>query len=191
MGILKKRCDFKLKANDPRAELILAYHDHRWGKAEHRDQELFAMLVLEGMQAGVSWAIILAKEANFRQAFSGFDPAVVATFDEAKVAELMHNPGIIRNQLKIRAAITNAQAFLKVQQEFGSFDAYIWNFTHYQVIDHHLPSIAAMPAKNALSEEVSHDLKRRGFQFVGPVIVYSYLQGIGVINDHCAWCEYR
>lgn len=167
------------------------YHDTRWCKPEHRDQEQFAMLILEGMQAGLSWELILEKEAAFREAFDGFDPAVVARYDEAKVAELMCNPAIVRCERKIRASIINAQAFLRVQQEFGSFDAYIWSFTGGETIDHQLQNGADMPAKDALSERVSRDLKKRGFKFVGPVIVYSYLQSIGVVNDHWVECEYR
>lgn len=188
----KRRCDWCFAPAQLRnSEKMIAYHDTRWCKPEHRDRELFAMLILEGMQAGVSWGLILNKEAAFRKAFDGFDPELVAAYDETKVEELMQNAGIIRNRNKIRAAITNAQAFLKVQKEFGSFDRYIWSFTDGNVIDHHLTSGQEMPAKNALSEQVSADLKRRGFRFVGPVIVYSYLQGIGVINDHCEDCSFR
>ena len=149
------------------------------------------MLILELMQAGVSWALILNKEEAFRKAFDGFDPKLVAAYDEARVEELMQNPGIIRNRNKIKAAITNAQAFLQVEAEFGSFDGYIWSFTNGQVVDHHLKTVQEMPAKDALSEQVSADLKRRGFNFVGPVIVYSYLQAIGVINDHLEDCAFR
>ena len=149
------------------------------------------MLILELMQAGVSWALILNKEEAFRKAFDGFDPKLVAAYDEARVEELMQNPGIIRNRNKIKAAITNAQAFLQVDAEFGSFDGYIWSFTNGQVVDHHLKTVQEMPAKDALSEQVSADLKRRGFNFVGPVIVYSYLQAIGVINDHLEDCAFR
>ena len=188
----KRRCDWCFAPAQLRnSERMIAYHDTRWCKPEHRDRELFAMLILEGMQAGVSWGLILNKEAAFRKAFDGFDPELVAAYDETKVEELMQNAGIIRNRNKIRAAITNAEAFLEVQKEFGSFDRYIWSFTDGNVIDHHLTSGKEMPAKNALSEQVSADLKRRGFRFAGPVIVYSYLQGIGVINDHCEDCSFR
>ncbi len=188
----KKRCSFCFgKKGYNVSEKFLLYHDTRWCKPEHNDRELYAMLVLEGMQAGVSWNLILNKEDNFRKAFDGFDPEIVAAYDELKVEELMQNKGIIRNRNKIRAAITNAQAFLKVQEEFGSFDCYIWGFTGGKVIDHHLMDDKDMPAKNELSEQVSKDLKKRGFKFVGPTIVYSYLQGIGVINDHWEYCDYR
>lgn len=188
----KKRCDFGFGTTSGQvSETYLRYHDTRWCKPEHRDQELFAMLILEGMQAGVSWNLILNKEENFRKAFDAFDPAIVAAYDEEKVEALMQDEGIIRNRNKIKAAITNARAFLQVQAAFGSFDRYIWGFTEGKVIDHRLQDVKDMPAKDALSERVSKDLKRRGFKFVGPVIVYSYLQGIGVINDHWVGCEYR
>ncbi len=188
----KKRCDFSFGTGQYKvSDKMLLYHDTRWCKPEHRDKELYAMLVLEGMQAGVSWNLILNKEENFRKAFDGFDPETVAAYNEAKLETLMQDAGIIRNRSKIRAAVTNAQAFLKVQKEFGSFDSYIWGFTDGQVIDHHLQNISAMPASDELSERISRDLKKRGFKFVGPTIIYSYLQGIGIINDHWEQCEYR
>ena len=186
----KRRCNFSL-GKAPVSEKALSYHDTRWCKPEHRDRELYAMLVLEGMQAGVSWDLILNKEENFRRAFDGFDPAIVAGYGEEKVEKLMGDKGIIRNRKKILAAVTNARAFLKVQEEFGSFDAFIWGFTGGEVIDHHLTDISQMPAKDALSERVGAELKRRGFKFVGPTIIYSYLQGIGVINDHEQRCDFR
>lgn len=188
----KKRCDFGFGARpDQISDKYIEYHDKRWCKPEHRDMELYAMLILEGMQAGVSWNLILNKEENFRKAFDGFDPEIVAAYDENKIEELMQDAGIIRNRRKIGAAITNAQAFLKVQEEFGTFDRYIWSFTNGEVIDHHLQDVRDMPAKDALSETVSKDLKKRGFTFVGPTIIYSYLQGIGIINDHWEHCDYR
>lgn len=188
----KKRCRFGFGTKDHRvSEKYILYHDTRWGKPEHRDQELFAMLVLEGMQAGVSWNIILNKEENFRKAFDGFEPEVVAKYDDVKLETLMQDTGIIRNRQKLKSAITNAKAFLKVQEEYGSFDRYIWGFTNGAVIDHHLMDVKDMPAKDALSEQISKDLKHRGFKFVGPIIIYSYLQGIGIINDHWEYCDYR
>lgn len=188
----KKRCNFSFGATKNQiSEKVLAYHDMRWCNPEHNDRELFAMLVLEGMQAGVSWNLILAKEENFRKAFDGFDPQIVAAYDDARVEELMQDAGIIRNRRKLQSAITNARAFLKVQKEFGSFDKYIWSFTNGKVVDHHLLDVKDMPAKDALSERVSADLKKRGFTFVGPTIIYSYLQGIGIINDHWEYCDYR
>ncbi len=186
----KRRCDFSLGGGRV-SEKALLYHDTRWCKPEHREGELFAMLVLEGMQAGVSWNLILEKEENFRRAFDGFDPTIVAGYGEAKIAELMQDAGIIRNRRKICAAIANARAFLAVQKEFGSFDQFIWSFTGGKTIDHRLKNIKDMPAKDALSERVSAELKRRGFQFVGPTIIYSYLQGIGILNDHCVDCDFR
>lgn len=188
----KKRCNLGLNGKQSSFSYkSLIYHDTRWCKPEHRDNELYAMLVLEGMQAGISWNLILNKEENFRKAFDGFIPEKVAAYDEAKIEKLMKDSGIIRNQSKIRAAVTNAQAFIQVQKEFGSFDKYIWGFTGGKVIDHHLADIADMPAKNELSERISKDLKKRGFKFAGPTIIYSYLQGIGIINDHCEYCDYR
>ena len=188
----KKRCGWVSGEGQRHiSEESLRYHDTRWCKPEHRDQELFAMLVLEGMQAGVSWDIILRKECNFRKAFDGFDPQTVADYDEVKIGELLQDAGIIRNRRKIEAAVTNARAFLKVQEEFGSFDRYIWGFTDGKIIDHHLSDMRDMPAKDELSERISGDLKKRGFKFVGPVIIYSYLQGIGVINDHWEYCDFR
>lgn len=188
----KKRCDFGFGTKGDRiSEKYLLYHDTRWCKPEHRDEELFAMLVLEGMQAGVSWELILIKEENFRKAFDGFDPKIVANYDDRKVDELMQDKGIIRNRRKIEAAITNARAFLKVQEEFGSFDKFIWSFTDGKTIDHHLSGIKDMPAKDELSEKISAELKKRGFKFVGATIIYSYLQGIGIINDHWENCDFR
>lgn len=169
----------------------LRYHDLRWCKPEHRDDELFAMLILEGMQAGVSWDLILKKEENFRKAFDGLNPQIVSTYDDQKIEELMQDKGIIRNRAKIKAAISNAKAFITVQREFGSFDKFIWSFTDGKIVDHHLTDPAAMPAKDELSQTVSDALKSRGFKFVGATIIYSYLQGVGVINDHMEYCEFR
>ncbi len=190
--VKKKRCDFGfMPSGDPASDRMISYHDLRWCKPEHRDGELYAMLVLEGMQAGVSWSLILKKEDDFRRAFDGFDPNVVATYGKVKVEELMSDKSIIRNKRKIEATISNAKAFLKVQEEFGTFDKFIWSFTDGNVVDHHLAEAKDMPAKDGLSEKVSAELKRRGFKFVGPTIIYSYLQGIGVINDHCEYCDFR
>lgn len=189
---MKNRCNFSFgTAKGKISEKSLLYHDTRWCKCEHRDNELFAMLVLETMQAGVSWALILEKEEAFRTAFDNFDPQKVASYDEEKVAKLMQNAQIIRNRRKICSAISNAKAFLQVQKEFGSFDNFIWSFTGGKVVDHRLTNLADMPAQDQLSAAVSAELKKRGFTFVGPTIVYSYLQGIGVINDHQLDCDYR
>ncbi|MBO5502864.1 MAG: DNA-3-methyladenine glycosylase I, partial [Lachnospiraceae bacterium] len=142
-------------------------------------------------QAGLSWSTIINREENYRAAFDGFDPQIVASYDAEKIEELMRNEGIIRNRRKIEAAVLNARAFLEVQKEFGSFDRYIWSFTNGEAIDHHLTRLEDMPATSELSEKVSKDLKKRGFRFVGPTIIYSYMQGIGIYNDHLVGCDYR
>lgn len=186
MEKMRKGCGWEYSS-----EKMKEYHDHRWCKPVHDDRELFAMLILEGAQAGLSWSTIIDKEDNYRRLFDGFDPALVAAYDGEKIQALLQDPGIIRNRRKVSAAVNNAKAFLRVQEEFGSFDRYIWSFTGGQVIDHHLQSLSDMPATSDLSVQVSKDLKKRGFSFVGPTIIYSYLQGIGVINDHLESCEYR
>jgi len=176
--------------NDPLAKL---YHDKRWCVPVHDDRELFAMLCLEGQQAGLSWTTILRKEAAIRHAFDEFDIETVASYDEAKVESLMNNPQIIRNRAKIRSATQNANAILKMlgEDEFLSFDAYVWHFTEGKQIDHCLKTESDTPAENDLSKLVSKDMKKRGFRFVGPVIVYSFLQGVGVFNDHLMDCPCR
>ena len=172
-----------------RGEIYIAYHDEEWGVPLHDDQRLFEMLILEGMQAGLSWITILKKRPAFRRAFDGFDPQKVALYGEEKIASLLQDSGIIRNRLKIRAAVGNADAFLRVQREFGSFDAYIWSFTKGKQIVNHWEKVEEMPATSPLSDEVSRDLKRRGFRFVGSTICYSFMQAIGMINDHMTWCD--
>lgn len=175
---------------DPASELYIAYHDQEWGRPEHDDQKLFEMLILEGFQAGLSWITILKKREAFRKAFDGFDPAVVARYSQEKLAELMSDPGIVRNRRKIEAAVTNAAAFLEIQKEFGSFDRYLWGFTQGQVI---LNTDDQLRASSELSDSISADLKRRGMRFVGTVIIYSFLQAVGVVNDHetGCWCYPR
>ena len=173
------------------SEKMILYHDTRWCKPEHRDSELFAMLILEGAQAGLSWSTIIEKEEAYRSAFYNFDPSQIAEFDEKKRKELLLNSEIVRNKLKIDSAVSNARAFLKVQKEYGSFDQYIWSFTQGKVIDHHLQRQDQMPARSELSVIISKDLKKRDFKFVGPTIIYSYLQGIGIVNDHLESCPYR
>lgn len=173
------------------SEKMKHYHDNIWSKPEHDDRELFAMLILEGAQAGLSWNTILEKEENYRKAFDNFDPKIVALYDEHKKEELLKNAGIIRNRLKINAAIKNAKEFLKIQDEFGSFDNYIWGFTNGKVIDNKRTSLEEVPSESELSKKVSKDLKKRGFKFVGEKIIYSYLQAIGVINDHLITCKFR
>ncbi|OGU16388.1 MAG: DNA-3-methyladenine glycosylase [Geobacteraceae bacterium GWC2_53_11] len=171
--------------NDP---LYQAYHDREWGVPVHDDRLLFEFLTLEGAQAGLSWITILRKRAAYQTAFANFDPEVVARFDEAKVAELLGNPGIVRNRLKVASTITNAQAFLKVQEEFGSFDAYQWSFVDGSPIQNSWQSIREVPASTPVSDAMSKDLKKRGFRFVGTTICYAHMQAIGMVNDHTVDC---
>lgn len=171
--------------NDP---LYVAYHDEEWGAPVHDDRLLFEFLILEGAQAGLSWSTILKKRENYRAAFDGFDPARVAAYDEGKVAELLANPGIVRNRLKIRAAIQNAQAFLAIQQEFDSFPTYIWQFVSGQTKQNAWRSLSEIPAETAESRAMSKDLKKRGFTFVGPTICYAFMQACGLVNDHAVDC---
>lgn len=171
------------------ADLVLHdYHDTEWGVPAHDDQMLFEFLILEGAQAGLSWTTILKKRLGYRKAFVSFDPRKVARFTEARQVELMNNPDIVRNRLKIASAVSNAQAFLKVQDEFGSFDAYIWGFVDGQPIVNGFKTLRDLPAKTPLSDEISKDLKRRGFRFVGSTIVYAYMQAVGLVNDHTVDC---
>ena len=171
---------------DPASELYIAYHDQEWGVPEHDDRKLFEMLILEGFQAGLSWITILKKREAFRKAFDNFDPTIVAGYGPEKMEVLMADPGIVRNRRKIDAAVTNAAAFLEIQKEFGSFDRYLWSFTDGQVI---LNTDDQVRASSELSDRISKDLKRRGMKFVGTVIIYSFLQAVGVVNDHetCCW----
>lgn len=178
----RKRCRWA----DPASELYTAYHDEEWGVPEHNDQKLFEMLILEGFQAGLSWITILKKREAFRKAFDGFDPVVIAGYGPDKLEALMADPGIVRNRRKMEAAVTNAAAFLNIQKEFGSFDRYLWGFTQGQVI---LNTDDQVRASSELSDRISADLKRRGMKFVGTVIIYSFLQAVGMVNDHetCCW----
>lgn len=169
-------------------EIYVKYHDNEWGVPVHDDKKLFEFLVLEAAQAGLSWITVLNKRENYRIAYDDFDALTVAKYNEAKVEELMKNPGIIRNRRKIEASITNAKLFLKLQEEFGSFDKYLWNFVNNVSITNHWESILEVPAVSELSDRVSRDLKKRGFKFVGSTIIYSYLQAIGIINDHLVSC---
>lgn len=180
----KHRCVWAQK------EIFHTYHDSEWCVPVHDDIVHFEFLILEGAQAGLSWETILKKRENYRKAFDGFDPRKVARYTERKIQSLLADPGIVRNRLKVRSAVTNAQAFLEVQKEFGSFDAYIWSFTGGKQIQNNVRNAAAMPSSTPLSDAVSKDLKKRGFCFVGTTIIYSYLQAIGIVNDHevrCAW----
>jgi DNA-3-methyladenine glycosylase I len=167
-------------------DLSRLYHDEEWGVPTHDERTLFELLVLEGAQAGLSWETILKKRQGYRRAFDNFDPALVARYDDRKVAELLADPGIVRNKAKIAAAIQNARAFLDVQQERGSFDTYIWRF----VPSEHTPrrSLSDIPAHTAESDAMSKDLKRRGFAFVGSTICYAFMQSVGMVNDHVVDC---
>jgi len=168
--------------------LYQAYHDTEWGAPLHDDRLLFEFLVLEGAQAGLSWSTILRKREAYRQAFAGFDPVLVASFDDARIVGLLANPGIVRNRLKIASAITNARAFLTVQEQFGSFDAYLWRFVDGAPLRNAWSSVAEVPARTDLSEILSRDLKRRGFSFIGSTICYAFMQAVGMVNDHTTDC---
>jgi DNA-3-methyladenine glycosylase I len=172
--------------------LMRDYHDREWGRPLHDDRGIFEFLVLEGMQAGLSWKLVLDKRENFRRAFRGFDPVRVAEFGARDVRRLLADPGIIRNRLKILGAINNAQRFLEIQREFGTFDRYIWGFVGGRPRPSGLRSFAAMPARTPLSDAISKDLKARGFKFVGSTVVYSHMQATGMVNDHLVTCfRYR
>ena len=168
--------------------LYVDYHDREWGVPVHDDRLLFEFLVLEGAQAGLSWLTILKKRDGYRRAFAGFVPEKVARFGPADVERLLADPGIVRNRLKVESAVTNAQAFLEVQEEFGSFDSYVWRFVDGETIQNRWASIAEIPAKTAEAERLSKDLVLRGFRFVGPTIVYSHMQATGMVNDHTVEC---
>lgn len=170
------------------SELYKQYHDQEWGIPVFDDAILFEFLILETFQAGLSWITILNKRENFRIAFEHFDFKKIADYQEEKIQELLLNAGIIRNQLKIRSAVSNAVAFIKVQQEFGSFSNYIWQFTDGKPIINHRKSLNEVPATAPLSEFISKDLKKRGFKFVGPTVVYAFMQAVGIVNDHVESC---
>ncbi|WP_298625164.1 DNA-3-methyladenine glycosylase I [uncultured Zoogloea sp.] len=168
--------------------LYQAYHDTEWGVPLHDDRALFELLTLEGAQAGLSWITVLKKREGYREAFAGFDPAVVARFTDADQARLMANPGIVRNRLKISSTIDNARAFLAIQAEFGSFDAWLWRFVDGQPIINSPATLAGVPARTALSDTLSKALKQRGFRFVGSTICYAFMQAAGLVNDHTTDC---
>jgi DNA-3-methyladenine glycosylase I len=178
----RKRCGWAT------TELGIAYHDNEWGVPQHEDRTLFEFLILEGAQAGLSWETILRKRAAYRKAFDGFDPAVVARYDARKVARLMADEGIVRNRLKIASAVQNAKAFLDVQREFGSFDAYVWRFVGGKPKRNRWRSMKELPAKTTESDAMSKDVRRRGFNFVGSTICYAFMQAVGMVNDHLTTC---
>ena len=172
--------------------LDLAYHDEEWGVPVYDDDTLFEFLILEGAQAGLSWSTVLAKRARYREVFAGFDPAKVARFGEAKQKRLLADPGIIRNRLKVASAVRNAKAFLAVQRDYGSFAEYLWEFVGGEPIVNRWRTLAQLPASTELSDALSKDLKKRGFNFVGSTICYAYMQAVGVVNDHVVDCfRYR
>ena len=181
----KKRCVWASGIED---QEYLRYHDEEWGRPVHDDRHLFEMLTLEGAQAGLSWSTILHKRANYRKLFAAFDPRKVARFDAKKRAVLMKDAGIVRNRLKIDSTVTNAQAFLEVQKEFGSFDRYLWDFVGGKPVVQTRSRGERLPASTQLSDRISKDLKKRGFRFVGSTIIYAFLQAVGVVNDHSREC---
>src|SRR5271157_4512481 len=175
-----------------RNDLSIRYHDEEWGRPTHDDTTLFEFLILEGAQAGLSWDTILKKRDHYRTAFDRFDPKKIAAYDRRKIQSLMNDPGIIRNRLKIASAIQNAKAFLKTQDDFGSFDTYIWRFTNGSPILNNWRSAKQVPASTPESDAMSKDLKKRGFSFVGTTICYAFMQAIGMVNDHAVECfRYR
>jgi len=167
---------------------MIEYHDTEWGVPVHDDRKLFEFLVLDAFQAGLSWSTILKKRENFRKAFDNFEPKRIAQYDAAKIGELLNDAGIIRNKAKVSATVKNARAFLEVQKEFGTFDAYIWRFAGGSPIINKWKTMAEIPAKTAAAEAMSNDLKKRGFSFVGPTICYAFMQAAGMVNDHVVDC---
>jgi DNA-3-methyladenine glycosylase I len=179
-----RRCDWA----EGVGELYLGYHDTEWGVPVHDDRKLFEFLILEGAQAGLSWSTVLNKRENYREAFVRFDPYQVARFDDKRIGRLLENPGIIRNRLKVRAAVANAKAFLAVRDDFGSFEEYLWRFVGGKPIQTHRKTMKDVPATSPEADALSKDLKRRGFKFVGSTIMYAYMQAVGMVNDHIVSC---
>jgi len=169
-------------------ELSISYHDQEWGIPLHNDQKLFELLILEGAQAGLSWETILKKREHYRQVFDQFDPILIAKYDQGKVEQLLADPGIIRNRRKILSAIQNASVFLKIQKDYGSFDIYIWNFLKGIPINNQFSLLSPLPVKTEISEIISNDLRKRGMNFIGPTIIYAYMQAAGLVNDHMIDC---
>jgi DNA-3-methyladenine glycosylase I len=180
---VKRRCEWGTVS-----QLYIDYHDNEWGVPIHDDRTLFEFIILEGAQAGLSWETVLKKRENYRKAFSNFDPVKVSRYGDKKIESLMGNKGIIRNRLKITSAINNAKRFLEVQKEFGSFDTYIWQFVDGKPINNRFKSMQEIPATTEVSNAMSKDLKKRGFNFVGPTICYALMQATGMVNDHIVGC---
>lgn len=168
--------------------IYIDYHDNEWGRPVHDDNKLFEMLILEGMQAGLNWITVLKKREAFREAFDGFDPSKVALYTESKVQELLKNERIIRNRLKVNAAVTNAKLFLKVQEEYGSFDKFIWAYVNDTPVRNHWERVEEIPATTPISNQISKDLKKMGFKFAGSTIIYAFMQATGMVNDHVTNC---
>ncbi|MCH5323242.1 MAG: DNA-3-methyladenine glycosylase I [Helicobacter sp.] len=181
-----KRCGWC--GNEP---IYQEYHDKEWGKPVYEDNKLFEMLILEGMQAGLSWITILKKREAFREAFDNFNPKKIAHYDDKKIGELLENKSIIRNKSKIKAAISNAKFFLEIQKEYGSFSQFLWQYVDFKPLVNRPKTLADLPTKTPLSDKISKDLKKRGFKFVGSTIMYSFMQAIGMINDHILECSWR
>jgi len=177
-----KRCDWAT------TEPNMSYHDREWGRPQHDDQKLFEFLILEGAQAGLTWVTILKRREGYRTAFSNFDAKKVAKFNQKQISKLLKDKFIIRNRLKINSTINNAKQFLKVQEEFGSFDNYLWDFVDHKPIKNTFKNLSDIPASTPISEKMSKDLKKRGFNFVGPTICYALMQAIGMVNDHTSDC---
>jgi len=180
-----KRCEW------PKGELDIEYHDNEWGKPLHDDDKFFEFLVLDTMQAGLSWSTILKKRESMRLAFDNFDAKKISKYKEDKIEALMQNPEIIRNRLKINALVTNAKAFLAIKKEFGTFDKFIWSFVDGKPIINHFDDISQVPATSPISDTMSKELKKRNFKFVGSTICYAFMQATGMVNDHMTWCERR
>ncbi len=164
------------------------YHDKEWGRPVHDDRLLFEFLILEGAQAGLSWSTILHKRDGYRKAFDHFDATKIAAYDDEKIAALLNNPEIVRNKLKVNSTVTNARLFLEIQESFGSFDDYIWQFTHGRTLQNHWSESSEVPASSAESDRMSKDMKKRGFKFIGTTICYAYMQAVGMVNDHTTDC---
>lgn len=182
----KPRCSWCLQD-----DIYMQYHDEEWGVPVHEDTKLFEMINLEGAQAGLSWYTILIKRENYRQAFDQWDAEKIALYDDAKLEELRQNLGIVRNRLKIKATVGNAQAFLKIKEEFGSFDQYIWDFVNHKPIINHWQDMNEVPVTTEISDKMSKALKKRGFKFVGSTICYAFMQAVGMVDDHLAYCWKR
>jgi DNA-3-methyladenine glycosylase I len=188
VALAGKDAPSKIRCPWATGELYEQYHDTEWGVPVHDDRRFFEFLILEGAQAGLSWITILKKRENYRRAFAEFDPKLVARFNTARIERLLTNPGIVRNRLKVNATVLNAKAFLKIQEEFGSFDRYIWDFVGGKPVRNKWSSLKGLPARTAISDSMSRDLLKRGFKFVGSTICYAFMQATGLVNDHTVDC---